>query len=158
MKLTIERAALLAALGHMQGVVERRTTIPILSNVLIEASGDRCTLTATDLDIAVVESVAAKVGKAGATTAPAHTLHDIVRKLPDGAEVEIASLPEQRLSLRAGRSNFQLACLPKEDFPAMTAGDFPHHFTLPADVLRRLIDKTRFAISVEETRYYLKGV
>jgi DNA polymerase III subunit beta len=158
MKLTIERAALLAALGHMQGVVERRNTIPILSNVLIEASGERCTLTATDLDIAVVESVPAKVGKAGATTAPAHTLHDIVRKLPEGADVEIASLPEQRLSLRAGRSNFQLACLPKEDFPAMTAGDFPHRFTLPAEALRRLIDKTRFAISVEETRYYLNGV
>jgi DNA polymerase-3 subunit beta len=158
MKLTIERAALLAALGHMQGVVERRNTIPILSNVLIEASGERCTLTATDLDIAVVESVPARVSKGGATTAPAHTLHDIVRKLPEGADVELATAPEQRLNLRAGRSNFHLACLPKEDFPAMTAGEFPCRFALPAETLRRLIDKTRFAISAEETRYYLNGV
>ncbi|MCW0236353.1 MAG: DNA polymerase III subunit beta [Ferrovibrio sp.] len=159
MKLTIERAVLLTALSHVQSVVERRNTIPILSNVLLEADGDKLALTATDLDIAVVEKLPAKVSKPGATTVAAHTFYDIVRKLPEGAEVELTFTPaEQRLDLRAGRSSFKLSCLPKEDFPVMAAGELPHSFTLPADQLRRLIDKTRFAISTEETRYYLNGI
>jgi len=159
MKLTIERAVLLTALGHVQSVVERRNTIPILSNVLLEAEGERLALTATDLDIAVVEKLAAKVARPGATTVPAHTFYDIVRKLPDGSEVELTySGNDQRLELRAGRSSFKLSCLPKEDFPVMAAGDLPNSFTLPADQLRRLVDKTRFAISTEETRYYLNGI
>lgn len=159
MKLTIERAVLLSALSHVQSVVERRNTIPILSNVLLEAEGERLALTATDLDIAVVEKLPAKVAKPGATTVSAHTFYDIVRKLPEGAEVELTfTASEQRLDLRAGRSSFKLSCLPKEDFPVMAAGDLPHSFALPADQLRRLIDKTRFAISTEETRYYLNGI
>lgn len=159
MKLTIERAVLLTALSHVQSVVERRNTIPILSNVLLEADGDRLAITATDLDIAVVEKLPAKVAKSGATTVAAHTFYDIVRKLPEGAEVELTfTAAEQRLDLRAGRSSFKLSCLPKEDFPVMAAGELPHSFTLPADQLRRLIDKTRFAISTEETRYYLNGI
>ncbi len=159
MKLTIERAVLLTALSHVQSVVERRNTIPILSNVLLEAEGDRLAITATDLDIAVVEKLPAKVSKPGATTVAAHTFYDIVRKLPDGAEVELTfTSAEQRLDLRAGRSSFKLSCLPKEDFPVMAAGELPHSFALPADQLRRLIDKTRFAISTEETRYYLNGI
>ncbi|WP_341910950.1 DNA polymerase III subunit beta [Ferrovibrio terrae] len=159
MKLTIERAVLLTALSHVQSVVERRNTIPILSNVLLEADGDKLALTATDLDIAVVEKLPAKVSKPGATTVAAHTFYDIVRKLPEGAEVELTfTAAEQRLDLRAGRSSFKLSCLPKEDFPVMAAGELPHSFTLPADQLRRLIDKTRFAISTEETRYYLNGI
>lgn len=159
MKLTIERAVLLTALGHVQSVVERRNTIPILSNVLLEADGEKLALTATDLDIAVVEKLPAKVAKPGSTTVAAHTFYDIVRKLPEGAEVELTfTAAEQRLDLRAGRSSFKLSCLPKEDFPVMAAGDLPHSFMLPADQLRRLIDKTRFAISTEETRYYLNGI
>jgi DNA polymerase-3 subunit beta len=133
MKLTIERAVLLTALSHVQSVVERRNTIPILSNVLLEADGDKLALTATDLDIAVVEKHPAKVSKSGATTVAAHTFYDIVRKLPEGAEVELTfTAAEQRLDLRAGRSSFKLSCLPKEDFPVMAAGELPHGFTLPA--------------------------
>lgn len=159
MKLSLERSALLTSLSHVQSVVERRNTIPILSNVLIEASGDAISLTATDLDIAVIETVSAKVGKAGSTTVPAHMLYDIVRKLPDGSEVELGfAANEQRVALRAGRSAFQVSALPKEDFPVMAAGDLPHSFALEAEALRRLIDKTRFAISTEETRYYLNGI
>ena len=159
MKLTIERAALLTSLGHVQSVVERRNTIPILSNVQLEATKDGLSLTATDLDLAIVEKVAAKIGQPGATTAPAHTLYDIVRKLPEGSEVELAfGARDGRLFLRAGRSEFSLSCLPKDDFPIMTAGDLPHHFAISAAELRRLIDKTRFAISTEETRYYLNGI
>ncbi|MEQ9640964.1 MAG: DNA polymerase III subunit beta [Alphaproteobacteria bacterium] len=159
MKLTIERSALLRALSHVQSVVERRNTIPILSNVLLVAEGEGLQLTATDLDIAVIEQVACEIGQPGATTVPAHTLYDIVRKLPDGAQVEIAvGDGEGRLSVRAGRAAFALSCLPRDDFPAMVDDDLPFRFSVPADDLRQLIDKTRFAISTEETRYYLNGM
>ena len=159
MKLTLERAAFFTSLAHVQGVVERRNTIPILSNVLLEVADDRLTLTATDLDIAVVEKVPAKVSKGGATTVAAGTLADIVRKLPDGAEIELTyNGADQRLALRAGRFSTALSCLPKEDFPVMAKGELPVGFTVSSKDLRRLIDKTRFAISTEETRYYLNGV
>jgi DNA polymerase-3 subunit beta len=159
MKLTIERAALLRALNHVQSVVERRNTIPILSNVLIEAKDGSLGLTATDMDIAIVERVTADVGTSGATTAPAHTLYDIVRKLPDGAQVDIEASGEgDRLTLKSGRSRFTLSTLPTDDFPVMSGGDLPHEFQIDADALRGLIDRTRFAISTEETRYYLNGI
>ena len=159
MKLTIERASLLRSLGHVQSVVERRNTIPILSNVLLETGEGNLSLTATDLDLAIVESVPASVETPGAITTSAHTLYDIVRKLPEGSQVEIAfSGDDARLIVSAGRSRFQLACLPKDDFPVMSAGDLPHRFSLTAKDLKRLIDKTRFAVSTEETRYYLNGI
>jgi DNA polymerase-3 subunit beta len=158
MKVTIERAQLLRSLGHAQSVVERRNTIPILSNVKLQAEGGDLRLTATDMDLEIVESVPADVTSAGATTVPAHTLYDIVRKLPDGSQLELESTSGERLSLRCGRSRFTLACLPIEDFPALTSGDLPFRFRLPASQLRSLIDRTRFAISTEETRYYLNGI
>ena len=158
MKFSIERAALLKALGHVQNVVERRNTIPILSNVLMSAEGDSLTLVATDLDIEVSESTGASVSSAGQVTAPAHTLYEIARKLPDGAEVSFAIGADGRLEVDAGRSHFTLPLLPPADFPAMTADGFTHNFTMPAAALMRLIDKTRFAISTEETRYYLNGI
>jgi DNA polymerase-3 subunit beta len=159
MNLTIERAVLLKSLAHVQSVVERRNTIPILSNVLIQAGDGRLELTATDMDLTIVEQVVADIAQPGATTAPAHTLYDIVRKLPDGAEVQLAANGETgRLELSAGRSTFTLATLPKEDFPAAGAEDLPQSFTLAAGEIRNLIDRTRFAISTEETRYYLNGI
>jgi DNA polymerase-3 subunit beta len=159
MKLTIERAELLRSLNHVQSVVERRNTIPILSNVQMEASGGKLRLTATDMDLAVVESVAATVELDGNTTAPAHTLYDIVRKLPEGAQVELdASGDAEQLLLRSGRSRFTLQTLPTGDFPQMSSGELPHRFKLPASELRSLIDRTRFAMSTEETRYYLNGI
>jgi len=159
MKITIERGALLKSLNHVQSVVERRNTIPILSNVLIKAEDGQLSLTATDLDIEVVEAIDADVAQPGATTASAHTLYDIVRKLPEGAQVEPSTgADEGRLQLTAGRSRFALQSLPQEDFPVMAAGSLPHRFELPAEAMRRLIDKTRFAISMEETRYYLNGI
>ncbi len=159
MKLTIERAALLRSLNHVQSVVERRNTIPILSNVLIEAGDGVLSLTATDLDLSVVESVDADVGEAGAITTPAHTLYDIVRKLPDGAQVALEYDGEnQKLTLQAGRSRFVLACLARDEFPDVGEDELPHQFSLDANDLRRLIDKTRFAISTEETRFYLNGI
>jgi DNA polymerase-3 subunit beta len=163
MKLTIERAALLKALSHVQSVVERRTTIPILSNVLLRAEAGRLALSATDMDLEIIEGVPARVERDGRTTAPAHTLYDIVRKLRDGAQVELeapngADGGRNEMLLRSGRSTFTLACLPPEDYPVMSAGELPHHFTLSAGELRGLIDRTRFAISTEETRYYLNGI
>jgi DNA polymerase-3 subunit beta len=226
MKLTIERAALLKALSHVQSVVERRTTIPILSNVLLRAeagpSPGMLALSATDMDLEIVERIPGQVEDEGRTTVPAHTLYDIVRKLPEGAQIEIAAPaggavraggapahagiedqaggqqnsaaapaaglreadaptrgPSPRaegppagseiargpqrgdpnmMTLRCGRSTFTLAALPPEDYPLMTGGELPHSFTLSAGELRTLIDRTRFAISTEETRYYLNGI
>ncbi|MGE0257879.1 MAG: DNA polymerase III subunit beta [Alphaproteobacteria bacterium] len=163
MKLTIERAALLKALSHVQSVVERRTTIPILSNVLLRADAGQLALSATDMDVEIVERVSARIERDGRTTAPAHTLYDIVRKLREGAQVEIetptgAAGGRNELVLRSGRSTFTLACLPPEDYPVMSAGELPHRFALTAADLRTLIDRTRFAISTEETRYYLNGI
>ena len=159
MKLTIERSALLRSLAHVQSVVERRNTIPILSNVQIVAGEDSVHLTATDLDLAVVEAVGCEISQQGGTTAPAHMLYDIARKLPDGAQVEFDySSEDARLSVRAGRSRFALSCLPREDFPTMAEDNLPHRFRVPAAELKRLIEKTRFAISTEETRYYLNGI
>ncbi|WP_118858159.1 DNA polymerase III subunit beta [Sphingomonas mesophila] len=158
MKATIERATLLKSLGHVQSVVERRNTIPILSNVLIEASEDGAIrLMATDLDLQVDESVAAQVEQAGATTVPAHTFHDIVRKLPEGSQVELTAA-EGKMQVVAGRSRFNLSTLPRDDFPVIAEGELPTRFELPAATLRQIIDKTRFAISSEETRYYLMGI
>ena len=159
MKITVERSAFLKALSHVQSVVERRNTIPILSNVMIDAGKSQLKLTATDLDIEIVESLPADVLRNGSATAPAHMLYDIVRKLPEGAQVHVELLTSEggRLSVSAGSVRFELACLPKEDFPQMSAGVLPHRFRLAADDLKRLIDKTRFAISTEETRFYLNG-
>jgi DNA polymerase III subunit beta len=158
MKATIERATLLKSLGHVQSVVERRNTIPILSNVLIEARDDNSIrLMATDLDIQVDESVPANVDQPGATTIPAHTLFDIVRKLPEGSQVELKHT-EGKMHLSAGRSRFNLSTLPRDDFPVISEGELSTRFELPAATLRQIIDKTRFAISSEETRYYLMGI
>src|ERR1700757_870526 len=159
MKLTIERAAFLKALGHVQSVVERRTTIPILSNVLLRAEPGRLALSATDMDLEIVERVAAQIEQEGRTTAPAHTLYDIVRKLRDGAQIEIETSGERNaMVLRSGRSMFTLPCPPPEDYPLMAGGELPYNFSLSATELRTLIDRTRFAISTEETRYYLNGI
>jgi DNA polymerase-3 subunit beta len=158
MKATIERATLLKGLGHVHSVVERRNTIPILSNVLIEGSaGGGLRLMATDLDLQINETVEASVTEAGATTVPAHTLFDIVRKLPEGSQVEL-SAAEGRMLINAGRARFTLSALPRDDFPVIAEGELPTRFELPAATLRQIIDKTRFAISSEETRYYLNGI
>ena len=158
MKATIERAVLLKSLGHVQSVVERRNTIPILSNVLIEAREDgSLRLMATDLDLQVDETIPANVSQPGAITVSAHTFFDIVRKLPEGSQVELTAA-EGKMQIVAGRSRFNLSTLPRDDFPVIAEGDLPTRFELPAATLREIIEKTRFAISSEETRYYLMGI
>jgi DNA polymerase III subunit beta len=159
MRIVVERSQFLKSLNHVQSVVERRNTIPILSNILLQAKGGKIRLTATDLDVEVVESLGGDIAREGATTVPAHMLHDIVRKLPDGTQIEIVQGPDdKRLSLHSGRSRFTLQSLPPEDFPDMTAGDLSHRFSIGASDLKSLIEKTKFAISTEETRYYLNGI
>lgn len=159
MKLSIERAALLRSLNHVYSVVERKTTIPILSNVLLKAENDVLSLTTTDMDLEISESVAATVQSAGSTTAPAHTLYDIVRKLQEDSMVELELNAEStQMTVTAGRSRFKLSCLPTADFPEIGAGELPTQITLPAADMRALIDRTRFAMSTEETRYYLNGI
>ncbi|MFN3955595.1 MAG: DNA polymerase III subunit beta [Pararhodobacter sp.] len=159
MKISIERAILLKAVAQAQSVVERRNTIPILANVLIEAEGDTVSLRATDLDIEVVDRAPAQVERAGSTTVSAVMLHEIVRKLPDGALVQLTDDPRTgRLTVEAGRSNFALATLPREDFPVMASSEYTSNFAARAGDLRRLFEKSKFAISTEETRYYLNGV
>ena len=159
MRLVIERGELLRALGHVTSVVERRTTIPILSNVLLRAKDDKLAFKATDLEREVIEEVPAEVTTAGAVTVPAHILHDIVRKLPDGSEVEIKlDTAKERLTITAGQARFALQTLSADDFPDVSAGELTHSFDIAAADLKRLIEKTRFAISTEETRYYLNGI
>ena len=159
MKFSIERAALLDAVGQAQAVVERRNTIPILANVLMEADDGGVRFKATDLDIEVIDRGVAQVERAGGATVSAVLLHEIVRKLPDGALVQVAEDQAQgRLEITAGRSRFSLQTLAKEDFPVMASADYAATFTCGAALLKRLFDKTRFAISTEETRYYLNGV
>src|SRR3954451_12633869 len=159
MRVTVERAALLKALGHVHRVVERRNTIPILSNVLLRADEGALRLKATDLDIEVTETIPAEISEAGSTTVPAYVIYDIVRKLSDGAQVSLEMTGETgQMQIRSGRSRFMLQDLPESDFPDLAAGDLPHRFTLAAAELKRLIEKTQFAISTEETRYYLNGI
>jgi DNA polymerase III subunit beta len=158
MKATIERATLLRGLSHVQSVVERRNTIPILSNVLIEGQGGGALrLMATDLDLQIDETIAAAIDQPGAITVSAHTLFDIVRKLPEGSQVEL-SAAEGRIIITAGRARFTLATLPRDDFPMIAEGELPTTFELPAETLKQIIDKTRFAMSTDETRYYLNGI
>jgi DNA polymerase-3 subunit beta len=159
MRFSIERTALLKALNHVQSVVERRNTIPILSNVLISAQDDGVRFTATDLDIEISESAPALVERAGATSAPAHTLYEFVRRLPDGAQIKLdLAGDDPRLLVWAGKARLQVPILPPADFPLMPVDSLATRFETKPQDLSRLIDKTRFAISTEETRYYLNGI
>ena len=159
MKITIDRAALLKPLGHVQSVVERRNTIPILSNVLLKAADGRLSLTATDMDMSIVETVACAIDQPGELTVAAQMIHEIARKLPDGVEVELDTNGDSgRLTVRGGRSVFTLPTLPVDDFPAVAHDDLNITFAVSATDAKMLIDRTRFAISTEETRYYLNGI
>jgi DNA polymerase-3 subunit beta len=159
MRVILERSNLLKSLNHVHRVVERRNTIPILSNVLLSAEGASLEMKATDLDLEITEATPAKVEQGGATTVPAHLLYDIVRKLAEGAEVMLKTDEDgNAMTVTSGRSSFRLQCLPQSDFPELSAGSFSHIFRLDSTALRTLVDKTQFAISTEETRYYLNGI
>lgn len=159
MHLTLDRSHFLKAIAHGQSVVERKNTLPILSNVLLQASSDEVSFTTTNMDLALVEKVPAKVIQPGQTTASAHLLYDIVRKFSDKTAIEVQYLPETaQLLVSAGRSKFHLPCLPSEDFPQLYNEDLPSQFSMEVSKFKKLIDGTRFAMSSEETRHYLNGI
>ena len=157
MNFTIDRNALIKPLGHIYSVVERRNTIPILSNVLIETNSSKVSFTATDMDMDIVEVTACVVLNQGKVTLAAHTLYDIVRKLPDGAEIKIEQV-DYNVQVSAGKSKFILPTLSVDDFPVMTEIEKGNEFSIESVDLASLIDNTKFAISSEETRYYLNGI
>ncbi|MBI1328254.1 MAG: DNA polymerase III subunit beta [Alphaproteobacteria bacterium] len=157
--ISVERNLLLSALSRVQGIVEKRNTIPILSNVLLEAADGQLSLTSTDMDILAKETIAADIQAAGATTVPAHMFYDMIRKLPEGAQVSLLQDAKSgQVHVVSGSVNFSLSYLPAEDFTVLAEGDLSHSFTLPAKQCRALLDKARFAMSTEETRYYLNGI
>ena len=155
----VEQIELLKAMARVQSIVERRTTIPILSNVLIEAKESFLYFRTTDLDIEVLDKVNADIDRPGSITVGANTLYEIVRKLPDGSEVQFLSDEDSsQLGIVASRSKFFLSTLPKEDFPIMASEEYDFEFSMKAKIIKRLFDKSKFAMSSEETRYYLNGV
>ena len=159
MHITIERTHLAKAVAHVQSVTEKRNTIPILGNVLLEADQGQLRLTATDMDVSMIELAPCQVTVPGATTVPLAYSMRFWASCPMDLEVELALDAETgRLRLRAGRSDFSLATLPREDFPAVTTEAMPTEFQIKGADFGALIDKTRFAISKEGTRYYLTGI
>lgn len=157
-KLTIARETLSPALAALSRVVERRNTIPVLSNILLRAEGQRLSLRATDMDIEAQTSLPCEAEAEGALTVPAHTLTDIIRKLPAEAQVTLQQESEAKMIVRSGRSRFTMNTLPESDFPNITTGELSHRFALQAKTLAEMIASIEFAISTEETRYYLNGI
>jgi DNA polymerase-3 subunit beta len=156
MEITVSKSELLRELTATQGVVERKTTIPILSNYLFETAGDKLSLTATDLDLSLRTSCSAKVKKEGACTIPARKLYDYVKLLPD-ADITIRLLENHWVSIRCGRSNTKMVGMAKSNFPGLPVFPSAGAIKIPAAVLRSMISKTGFAIASEESRYTLNG-
>jgi DNA polymerase III subunit beta len=157
MKLTASREDLLAPLQSVIGVVERRQTMPILANVLVSAREGRVHLTASDLEVELVSSVAANVQAPGDITIPGRKLLDIVRSLPDQTPVSLATDGE-RVVLKGGRSRFTLSTLPATEFPVIDEVNAQQSFSLAQAEFRRLIDKTHFSMAQQDVRYYLNGL
>ncbi len=159
MKIVIEKPILVRALSHVQSIVEKRNTIPILSNLLLVAQDGEVALTATDMDLEVTETIAAMVEKPGSLTVSAAMFYDIVRKLTDDNPITIeASSDMTKLNITCGKSDFQLGILSSQDFPLMSHDGLEYHFDIKASDLRSLVDCTRFSMSTEETRFYLNGI
>jgi DNA polymerase-3 subunit beta len=156
MEISVSKADLLKELTATQGVVERKTTIPILSNFLFEAADDRLQITATDLDLSLRTSCPAKVKKEGSCTIPARKLYDYVKLLGDG-EIGIKLLDNHWVQIRSGRSNTKMVGMARANFPALPQFPEESAIQLPAQVLRNLIARTIFSISSEESRYTLNG-
>ena len=158
MKISIEKNLIYKSLSHVQSIVEKKNTIPILSNILLDTTDSSLVLSATDMDISITEAINCSVIEQGSVTVPAHTLYDIVRKIPDGSEIEFISNDGKKFSIRSGKSKFSLSCLPKKDFPLIEIDKLNCEFSINSNIFLKLIEKTRFAISNEETRYFLNGI
>jgi len=159
MKFSIEREALLKPLQFIIGVVERRQTLPILSNVLLEVSDDQLSMTATDLEIEIVAKSNLDAVESGTTTLPARKFLDIVRALPDNAQIQLSlDADKDRVVIRSGKSRFNLATLPADDFPSIEEINRSYDFDMAQNQLKYLIDKTQFAMAQQDVRYYLNGL
>jgi DNA polymerase-3 subunit beta len=157
MKFSVSKEKLLAGLQTVQNVVSTRTTLPILSNVLLQADGDQLRLTTTDLDVGVSGGIVAQIERPGATTLPARRLATIVRELP-AAEIQVEVDSKNVASIRCGQSFFKILGLPEEEFPPLPRFDDTRTFTIPQQLLRDALKKTSYAISTDETRYVLNGI
>ena len=158
MQFTVEKETLLKSLSHMQGVVDRKCTMPILSNINIETTEGNIIITATDMDLQLVDQITADIKVAGDTTIPAHLLHDIVKKLPAKSVISFKLKENGVMAISCGKSKFSLPCLSSDSFPSTGSSNFDVKFTIDAIALRLMIDKVKFAMSTEETRYYLNGI
>ena len=159
MEITANSSDLLKALNHIHGIVEVRHTLPILSNIVLSAENNELSLSSTNLDIFCSDKIDAEIVNSGEISVPAITFFEIVKRLPSGSDVILSMGDEDtELILKCGRSKFNLSTLRTEDFPILSDKDLSTNFVISADELSRMIDKTKFAISNEETRYYLNGI
>ncbi|MES2677804.1 MAG: DNA polymerase III subunit beta [Pseudomonadota bacterium] len=159
MQFQISKSAIAKALSNVNGAVEKRNTIPVLLNVKIEAKNGRLNLTATDMDIVIISSAEALIGREGSTTVPAQLFYDIIRKIPDIADINVeADENNTNIKISYGKSKFSLPCLDPSEFPILSEGEMTVNFNIKSSELIKIIDKTRFAIPSDETRYYLNGL
>jgi len=159
MEFTIDRDTFLKSLGHANGVIEKKTTLPILSNVLIEVKESKIKITATDLDIIYFEEIVPKeVKKTGSTTTSASILYDILRKLQSTDKVNLTLVSPNKLKLTSGNSKFNLLCLPSENFPLLEGDHDQNNFEISSQKLLKLLNKTKISISNDETRHHLNGI
>ena len=159
MEFTINRDSFLKSLSHANGIIEKKTTLPILSNILIEAKNSKIKITATDLDIIYFEEIVPEeIKKEGSTTTSSNILYDILRKLQSGSKVEFSLLNINKLKLISGNSKFNLLCLPPENFPLSEKDNSQNSFEISSEKLLKLLNKTKISISNDETRHYLNGI
>jgi DNA polymerase-3 subunit beta len=158
MQFEVAKPILLKAIANSNGAVEKKNTIPVLQNIKIETKNGYVVLTATDMDISVTSVFAADVANHGVTTVPAQMFHDIIRKIPDSSNVAIIQENPNLLQIKSGKSQYTLPCIDASDFPVLSEGELGDEVEIEAEKLVKMIDKTRFAISNDETRYYLNGL
>ncbi len=158
MKFLVSKPVIYKTLSHLQSIVNKKNTLPILSNILIEAQQDKLTLSSTDMDISIKETINCNVIEQGSTTLNAQIMFDIIKKLPEESEVEFISNDGKILTIRSQVSKFSLSCLPKDEFPIIETNSNGKLIKVKSQNIYNLIDKTKFAISNEETRYFLNGL
>ncbi|MBU6338676.1 MAG: DNA polymerase III subunit beta [Rickettsiales bacterium] len=158
MQFEVAKPTLLKAVSNVNGAVEKKNTIPVLQNIKIEVAGDKVNLVATDMDILVTTDFEADVKKGGATTVPAQMFFDIIRKIPDLSKIMILQESPTILQIKSGKSKYNLPCIEASEFPNLSEGDLGGAAEIESEKLAKMIDKTRFAISSDEARYYLNGL
>ena len=158
MKFQVSKAKIFKSISHLQGIVDKKNSLPILSNILIEAKNSNLILSSTDMDISIIEKISCNILEEGSTTINSQIFYDIIRKIDNNSDIEIISNDGKLLTLRASGSRFSLACLPKEDFPIIDQTNDGQTIKINSKIFLKLIEKTKFAISNEETRYFLNGL